>query len=371
MLINPKQRGLFRRTISALFVLIILVAIIHPIPPAVAQSPTRWFFVADDGSYSALLPAGWVAEASQENGIRIANSQIALESDDSLAEDQFVLLLFQVTFGQLETLGLTPDTPLTDVVDSYAAQLTSDAPEIAFQPAVSAELGQIGVPRLAATAEGGSREENMTLITLEIFPGVIGVAALIAHIGEMGTYHKTALEALLSIRYSPPFDATFQPEGSSFIFDHPAGWIARNDQTAGFSVVTLVNNAEGLSLTELVPGEIQWMIADLTAFQDDVAALGLAPALREIAAGFIAGDAVSALSEPYAIQVGDVEVALINLVSDFGNGGGVLVSTGQGVYIVIYTGLSLEGILAQQVAINIALSGRPPVDLLEEDEQAQ
>jgi hypothetical protein len=282
--------------------------------PVSAQDESFTVYFTEDMAFSTVLPDGWVADGNRDDGLTVANSADALgralDEEGIFNPGDLALKVFALPEDQL---GGTPvDEFLALVAEQVVASTSDDPPEFSEVE----ELDFAG--RAAVSTMGISSDVGAGLIMYPFAPQTYAVAVIAATPDELDAMIETGLNALATVRYSLPLDATQDDE--LVTFNYPDGWVLQIESP----LYMLANDQVAFDAEDPGEGQYKIVLADLSAFEVDVATLSLADATTTWVEGLLSEGQTA--SDPLTLTLDGVEVITEDVFNEDGDTvGGVFV----------------------------------------------
>ncbi len=263
---------MFKHKLYAMVGALLMVALTLGGTTALAQDGPQ-MFTSDDGTLVFEYPAGWLAE-EYFGTILLANSEATFEAmmdeADQIAPGQALIVVMtpQSLMEDGAAYGLSADMSLEEMASAYATNVIQlenvDAPQ-------SGTLGAHAIARLDAQADQG----EVTLYSVGLDDGHIGLAVLLTASGERDEYIQAVENVVSTMAYQAPPEATetatlvwqqvfpidFEDEDSYYWVDDIAIGSDDTIYVLDSNVGIRVFNADGEPQNIIVPDDPFWGLA--------------------------------------------------------------------------------------------------------------
>jgi hypothetical protein len=305
---------------SLLIVVILLGAGLGMPAGTSAQDDSFTLFFTEDQAFSSVLPNGWAANGSREDGLILASSEATLQLYQA-AEDskpQPGDLIIQVyAFPEEAMAGL----PMTDFLSAVAQEMQADSDA----PPELSDLEEFDLAgREAAVVTGVSSEVGAHVIMYLLAPGHYALAVIATTPDDLDAVTEDAMTILATVRFSLSLDETQDDEYVTF--GYPTGWVLNTFEGMP-PIYGLANSEEAFNAEDLIEGQYKIILADLGAsFGVDVANLSVADATVAWVQGLL--NEGETATDPITITLDNgVEIVTLDVLNKDGSYvGGVFVA---------------------------------------------
>lgn len=312
-------------------------------------------FTTEDGAYLAVVPPGWVATGSRDDGVRIVNSEGALERDDDgdvdRAAGDIVVSVTVLPPEIFAAITLPEDFTPLDVLGAFIPLIVESNEEtLEIGEAEETTLGEMP----AATVTGQDDDTAAKIWVWEIAPGHFALGSVATPPGELDAALEIGEIIVSTAQFSLPLEETYESLGGEFTMPYPTGWTYLDTDGVYFFS------------NESVQAKIEEGTADPVYEEGEYVAIFLPLTLLDAEPEDLESELVNTVNslleegdeatEPTTITIGETELIGITVTGDRNDGGAFITTTPQGVFMVLYSGPKGDGGLVVYTLVNMVLN---------------